>query len=127
MKRIETGNWTDFRSLPDLLEIDFHNGRREATLPYEQAMALVYEEALDVIKRAYAEGRRYVLFTHGWSTSRPGQATARSKVRSLIRSCHVTPFIVRKNCVQHYSCFLVAIRQKPDGDGSNTASTSCMK
>jgi hypothetical protein len=112
MKRTDNGDWTQFRSLPDLVEVDFHHGRRAPGLAYWDAMAAVCEDALNAIKEAHAAGRRYVLFRHGSSTSRPGQTTARSQIRKLMRSKEVTPFVVKRECVQHYSVFLVSIRAR---------------
>jgi hypothetical protein len=111
-KRMEKGDWQQFRCLPGLVEIDLHHGQREPALDYHDAMGQVYEDAFNAIKKAHAEGRRYLLIRHGWSTSRPGQTTARSQVRQLMRSPTVTPFVNRAHCVQHYSCFLVALRSK---------------
>jgi hypothetical protein len=108
----ETGNWTQFRKLPLCIEVDFHRseyGPRK--VPYEEAMADVRQDALDAILRAYAMGLRYVLLTHGSSTSRPGQTTARSEIRALMRGTEVSRYVVKKECVQHQSCFVVAIRE----------------
>lgn len=108
----DAGNWTRFRALPDLVEVDFHHeGPRE--VEYWQAMEDVERSALDALREAQKDGRRYVLFLHGSSTSRLGQTTARSVVRTLMRSPRATPFIERKSCVQHYSVFLAAIRPLP--------------
>jgi hypothetical protein len=35
---------------------------------------------------AQNNGRPYLMFVHGWSTSRPGKTTARSVVRNFMRS-----------------------------------------
>jgi hypothetical protein len=60
MRRVDKGDWTLFRNLPGLVEIDFHYGRREGDLLYEEAMATVYDEALRAIREAYDAGQRYV-------------------------------------------------------------------
>ena len=76
-------------------------------------MDRVWSVAEDAIRRAHAMGLRYVLFTHGASTSRPGQTTARSMIRSLLRGKEMTPFILRAQCIQHDTCFVAALRPNP--------------
>src|SRR5215813_10961934 len=96
------GSWTQYRGLGSFVEIDFHDsqyGKRE--VPYWEAMNLVYDKALAALASAYEQGTEFVIFTHGWSTSRPGKTTARSMVRALMKSKEATPFIVRKKCIQH--------------------------
>lgn len=109
MKR-EGGDWVRFRQLPNLLEHDFHRGRRDPSKAYWDAMAEVRDEVLSVLRKAQAEGFAYVLFTHGSSTSRPGQTTARSQIRGLMRSKDATPYIDRPRCIQHHSVFVAAIK-----------------
>jgi hypothetical protein len=112
MRRDEETNWVEFRGLPYCLEEDFHSeGRRDR--PYYEVMADVENRAFEIIKAAQAAGLRYVLFTHGSSTSRPGQTTARSVIRGLIRSKATTPYINRRDCIQQYSVFVVALRRNP--------------
>lgn len=104
-------NWTEFRKLPNLVEVDFHwsdRGRRE--VDYAEAMHEVYLVALESIQDAHAKGLSYVLMTHGSSTSRSGKETARSVIRGLMRSKEATPYIVRSRSIQHKSCFVAAIR-----------------
>src|ERR1035437_9916430 len=57
------------------------------------------------------------MFLHGWSTSRPGNTTSRSQVRKLMQSKESTPYIVRRDCIQHDTVFVAAIR--PLKFGSN--------
>lgn len=107
-------NWTDFRTLPDCIEVDFHrseSGRRK--VPYWEAMSEVYSDALESIERAYELGLKYVLMTHGSSTSRPGHTTARSQIRGLVRSPEATPYVNRRECIQHNSVFVVALKHNP--------------
>jgi len=73
-------------------------------------MAAVYSDALEALKNAQLNKLDYVVFTHGWSTSRPGTITSRSHVRKLMRSREATPYIIRRNCIQHHSVFVAAIR-----------------
>jgi hypothetical protein len=70
----------------------------------------VHSEALNALKLAQENGAKYIIFTHAWSTSRLGKTTARSVVRSLMRSPEATPYIVRRDCVQHDTVFVAAIR-----------------
>lgn len=106
------GDWVQYRTLPNLNEVDFHwsdNGPRE--VDYYEGMGQVYKVALESIERAYESGEtQYVMFTHGWSTSRPGRTTSRSVIRGLMRSKAATPYICRKECIQHGSVFVSAIR-----------------
>lgn len=113
-----TGDWTQYRELEHSREVDFHwseLGRRD--IPYEEAMAEVHKKALEALKEAQSKGFRYVLFTHGFSTSRRGNSTARSEVRKLMRSKEATPYIIRKECIQHCSAFVATIRHNLDAQG----------
>ena len=111
MERVKTGNWTDFRRLPACIEVDFHrDGPRETS--FWDAMAEVSTTVRRSLAKAQELGLQYVLFTHGSSTSRPFATTARSMVRGFMRSKDATPYIVRRRCIQHYSCFVAAIRPK---------------
>ncbi len=104
------GNWTQYRSLPGIIEVDFHHGRRDRWVPYENVMYEVYVSALQSLKDAQAQGHTYVLFTHGHSTSRRGRTTARYVIRGLIRSPEATPYVNRAECIQHDSVFVVCIK-----------------
>jgi hypothetical protein len=110
-----SGSWTQYRQLPSLIEIDFHHsGYEPREMPYEEAMGNVWHDALEALRTAYQQGKRYVLFTHGSSTSRPGKTTARSQVRGLMRSKEATPYICRSECIQHETVFVAAIRPNPN-------------
>jgi hypothetical protein len=70
----ETGNWTDYRARFNLLpedEIDLHHGRRDPHTSYFEVMSEVGEIACTAVRRAFEQGRPYIMFTHGASTSRP--------------------------------------------------------
>ena len=113
------GDWTQYRKFPGLVEVDFHYadfGRREA--PYWEAMDDIWATALEALKSAFEDGKCFVLFSHGWSTSRLGKTTARSQVRGLMRSTNATPYIVRNQCIQHESVFVAAIRPNPNARAS---------
>src|SRR5437016_1581990 len=95
----ESGNWIEFRSRFNITsdrEIDLHFGRRD---PFEKSYVDVMSEVAERVREALIEAQRhgdeYVMFRHGWSTSRPGEMTARSVVRGFMRSKEATPFIVR--------------------------------
>jgi len=107
-------NWIKYREYPDLMERDYHLSGEEAsgnsTGNYYENMNNVWNDTLRHLKMAQEEGKQYLLLTHGWSTSRLGQITSRSQIRKLMRSKEATPYIVRKNCIQHDSVFLAAIR-----------------
>jgi hypothetical protein len=111
------GDWRDLRKQhPERVEIDFHRGRRPYDKPYWECMNEVGIETFDAIKDAYQRGVPYLLIGHGYSTSRPFHTSARSVVRSVLRSKKVTPFVDRKNCVQHPACFLVALKPRKVND-----------
>lgn len=108
----ENGNWVEYRKLPDLLELDFHCNDGYGFGSYWENMNDVADQALAALRRAQEEGKAYVLFTHGSSTSRIGKTTARSQVRKVMRSKDATPYIIRSQCIQHYSVFVAAVRPK---------------
>ena len=105
LKRIYSGNWTDFRSLPLSIEIDFHNSDcrvqyhapREAS--FSECMEQVQQRALESVRKAYERGLQYVIFTHGHSTSRRGRQSSRSKIRATMRSRDATPYIQRSESI----------------------------
>ena len=110
------GDWTRYRKLGDVVEVDFHyseHGPRE--IDYSDAMESVYDTALEALQSSYASGRQYVLFTHGYSTSRPGHTSARSQVRKLMRGKEATPYVRKSHSIQHYSVFVAAMRDNPAG------------
>ena len=110
MKR-ENKNWVEYRKLPNLVEVDFHYSELgPRNIPYWEAMQDVHDTALQALKDSQMQGRNFLLFIHGWSTSGPFRKTSRSVVRRLIRSPIATPFIIRRQCIQHESVFVVCIR-----------------
>jgi hypothetical protein len=112
------GNWTDFRQQFNLTrddEVDLHFGRRDpSALTYAEAMGKIEELIRTRLKAAQKKGRPYILFVHGWSTSRPGKTSARSMVRQFMRSSEATPYIERRGCIQHDTAFLAKIKSIPD-------------
>ncbi len=113
--KYEMRDWVEYRQFANLEEVDFHiQEPGHDGLAYWERMAEVYEVCLRRVKLAQAEGVDYLLFTHGWSTSRPGNTTSRSQVRKFMRSKDATPYIIRRQCVQHPSVFLAKIRRKKD-------------
>jgi dTDP-4-amino-4,6-dideoxygalactose transaminase len=113
MKR-EQGNWIDYRKrfgLSEADEIDLHFGRRDRNVAsYNEAMADVEQLIRHSLHKAQENGRPYLMFVHGHSTSRPGQTTARSVVRQFMRSKEATPFVVKTHCIQHPTVFIAKIR-----------------
>jgi hypothetical protein len=109
-----SGDWTQFRSMLNLAprdEIDLHFGKRDRSTSYEDAMAEITAIVERGICEARKQGRSYVMFVHGNSTSRPGQTTARSQVRQFMRSKAATPLIERKHCIEHQTVFIAKVRQ----------------
>ena len=107
-----TGDWTDLRKLAPC-EIDYHADPNERDgLGYWERMDETFKGALEILKHAQEDGHTYVMFRHGSSTSRWGATTHRSQIRKLMRSKEATPYIIRKDCIQHRSVFVAAIRPK---------------
>ena len=117
-------NWTNFRARPLTIEVDFHK-REPREIAYHEAMAHVREEALEALKKAWKIGLKFVLFTHGSSTSGRGRQTARSEVRKLMRDKSVTAYILRSDCTQHPNCFLAAVRENPNATRPTLACPDC--
>ena len=110
------GNWRQYRdwlgfSKDD--EIDLHFGKRDKSIPYD----VVMDEITTIVQRglmaAQQNGRAYVVFIHGRSTSRRGKKTARSMVRGFMRSKAATPLIERNHCIQHDTVFVAKVRPLP--------------
>lgn len=111
----EDGDWVQYRgrfSLTPADEVDFHAGRRDPREHrfYGEQFDGMEDQIADALKRAQANGRPYVMFTHGRSTSRPGQPTARSIVRGFMRSKAATPLIDRAGSIQHPSVFVAKVK-----------------
>jgi len=112
MKR-EQGNWVHYRERFGLSkedEVDLHLGPRDRRVRYDEVMGDVERLVKERLRDAQQNGRPYLMFIHGWSTSRPGQATARSIVRGFMRSREATPFIVKAHSIQHETVFVAKIR-----------------
>jgi hypothetical protein len=108
------GDWTRFRTLPELEELDLHRSGDPYEGSYWDLMSALADEVLNRLKQAQARGTKHLLVTHGRSTSEGWKhTTGRSVVRQVMRSPAATPYIVRRNCVQHESVFVAAIRQLP--------------
>jgi hypothetical protein len=108
-----SGDWTRYRSQLNLSkcdEVDLHFGRRDRGLSYWEAMAGVTDVVDASLHEARRKGRPYIMFIHGWSTSGIGKTTARSQVRSFMRSKAATPLIDRSGCIQHESVFVAKLR-----------------
>lgn len=116
-----SGGWTQYRArfnLSESDEIDLHRGKRRIGESYEEVMAGVTDIVVASLNEAQRNGRSYVMFVHGWSTSGPGKTTARSQVRSFMRSKDATPLIERSECIQHETVFVVKLkpmRDTPEG------------
>src|SRR5688500_605818 len=109
--KVGTGNWMQYRALANSIEVYLHSIPRERKdVPYAEAMKQVSSAVLDALRSAQHNGRKYVLFTH--MISKPGRwkTTTRSRVRKVMRSRRVTPFIIRKDCIQHDSVFVAAVK-----------------
>lgn len=113
--KYEMRNWIEYRQLPNLREVDFHWMNEEPRGDFYENMQAVWDVALRSLKEAQQQGKSYVLFTHGWSTSRIGKTSARSQVRKLLRSKEATPYVIRRDCIEHSSVFVAAIRPMKPG------------
>jgi hypothetical protein len=91
--------------------VDFHFSRDETVGSFYENMESVREITLDALEKGYADPDvKYILFTHGWSTSRRGQTSVRSVVRGVMRSSEATPYIDRRRSIQHDSVFVAALK-----------------
>jgi hypothetical protein len=106
-------------------EINLNFGKRDpCSMSYEEAMAGVTDLVVASLVEAQRNGRRYVMFNHGSSTSRRGKTTARSQVRNFMRSRAATSLIDRKGCIQHETVFVAKLRiptTKPSEEGQKAA------
>jgi hypothetical protein len=118
--RVDWGPWREYRSqfgLSESDEIDLHFGKRDPSLmSFREAMAGVTDIVVAGLENARRNGRPYLMFIHGSSTSRRGKTTARSQVRNFMRSKDATSLIDRAGCIQHQIVFLAKL--KPDVDRS---------
>jgi hypothetical protein len=111
------GHWERYRlqfGLSGSDEINLHFGKRDPSLmTYKQAMAGVTDLVMASLEEARRNGRSYVMFLHGSSTSRRGKTTARSQVRNFMRSKAATPLIDRSGCIQHVTVFVAKLKPAP--------------
>ena len=111
------GPWTQYRSqlsLSDSDEVNLHFGKRDpAKMSYGEAMAGVTSLVRASLEEAQRQGRPYLVFIHGSSTSRRGKTTARSQVRNFMRSKAATPLIDRSGCIQHVTVFVAKLKPAP--------------
>jgi len=116
MFKIDDGDWTRFRSLPGVQELDLHlsgcKGEPADWTPYYERMSDIYDSVLQTLRTLQSdESVLRLLIRHGRSTSRPGKTTSRSQVRKLMRSRDATPYIIRAQSIQHPSVFVAALRK----------------
>jgi hypothetical protein len=102
------GDWKNLKDMSAMI-VDLHFGRGEPG-QFSNNMAEVADIVMQEIKAAQAKGCAYVTFMHGYSTSKPGETTARSIVRGIMRSKESTPFVIKSQSMQHNSVFVAAIR-----------------
>lgn len=112
-------NWIEFRKLPDLEEHSMHWQGSDGCLGFHENMAAVLTYVERALRAAQQNGKQYVMFCHGRSTSGIGTTSTRSQVRKFMRSKAATELILRKNCFQHDSVFVAAIRPPMDGRSPN--------
>ena len=112
------GPWEQYRSQLSLSksdEVDLHFGKRDpSSMSYAEAMAGVTGLVMASLEAARRQGRPYVMFIHGSSTSRRGKTTARSQVRNFMRSKAATPLISRSGCIQHNTVFVAKLKLDVD-------------
>src|SRR5262249_21656972 len=78
----------------------------------QKVMDDVAERVERALREAQENGRPYLMFIHGHSTSYPGRTTARSVVRGFMRTTDATALIERAGCIQHRTVFVAKIRPK---------------
>jgi hypothetical protein len=106
---IADGDWGHFRYLGKIYHVDFY--LQEGKNFFEK-MGQLQKITMKALKDAQDQGYDYVLFNHGHSTSGPIMGSARSTVRSIMRSKESNPFVNKKKSIQHRSVFLAAIIPK---------------
>ena len=107
--------WVSFQSAATQADApNYHHYGQRSDEPYQNRMYAVYEGALEALKQAFEAGYESIIFEHGRSTSRNGKTTARSQIRSLMRSKDATPYIDRKRCIQHDSVFVAVFKARTD-------------
>jgi hypothetical protein len=112
MIKDKTSNWTRYRG-PEVKEVDLHFGKRDRWgKSYEEVMADIPDLVKSELHKAAREGYAFVMFIHGYSTSRPGKTTIRSQVRGFMRSKAATPLIERRYCVKHDTMFRAKLRPR---------------
>jgi hypothetical protein len=108
------GPWVRYRAelgLSPSDEVDLHFGKRDPkVMTFRQAMDGITAIVVASLKEARRNGRPYVVFIHGSSTSRRGKTTARSQVRGFMRSKEATPLIDRGECIQHVTVFIAKLK-----------------
>jgi hypothetical protein len=112
------GPWRQYREqlgFSESDEIDLHFGKRDPTrMSFREAMAGVTDLVVAGLEAARRNGRPYVVFIHGSSTSRRGKTTARSQVRNFMRSKEATPLIDRSGCIEHNTVFIAKLKPRVD-------------
>ena len=115
-------NWVEYRALlANMVECDFHWASDASKGLYHENMQAVWDAALTALIDAQVTGKKYVMFTHGGSTSRIGKTTSRSQVRKLMRSKEATPYLVRRDCIEQDTVFIAAIRSPKSPTGTAIA------
>jgi hypothetical protein len=104
-----TDDWKMLREFQPSIEIDFHD-EKDREVDYSVAMDRTRDKALKALQCAHQIGLSFVLLKHGWSTSRRGKTTKRSTIRKLMRDKTSTPYLSRRECRQHKSAFLAALK-----------------
>lgn len=114
MFKKDNRDWTEFRKLvPAPMEFDYHPQRGvEDGLSFRERMGAIHGDTIEALRNAQANQEKWLMFVHGRSTSRPGRTSFRSQIRACMRSRDATPYIIRKDCIQHETVFLAAIRPK---------------
>ena len=87
-----TGNSSQYRVRNQAPSPNYHHHEQRSGKPYQNRMHAVYEGTLEALRNAFEAGYESIIFEHGRSTSRNGKTTARSEVRSLMRSKEAKPY-----------------------------------
>lgn len=107
------GDWTRFRELPGVVEVDLHWSDAEHVGQTQEFFSRVKYEVLVALKEAQQEGHRYVIFRHGAGF---GYVGARTVVRGVMEKKEATPYIIRRDCIQHPEAFVAAVRPLADDE-----------
>jgi uncharacterized protein involved in tolerance to divalent cations len=105
------GYYSKNYTVPNSMLVDFHDGKNPY-IAYWEKIKDWKTRVMTALEDAQKDGKEVIYFTHGSSTSRRGRKTARSVVRTLMRSKITTCYVFKSKSTQYETFFVAVIRQK---------------